>query len=45
MAKETKKQNKKRKKIKNLGSKIVVWLMLLIMVGSLIASLAVYFIN
>jgi len=36
---------KKRKKIKNLGCKIVVWLMLLIMVGSMIASLAIYFVG
>jgi len=33
---------KKRKKIKNLGAKIMVWIMLLIMVGSLIASLLIY---
>ena len=36
---------KKKKKIKNLGSKIMVWIMLLIMVGSLIASLAIYLIG
>jgi len=35
---------KKRKKIKNLGAKIMVWIMLLIMVGSLIASLLIYII-
>ena len=35
---------KKRKKIKNLGAKIMVWFMLLIMVGSLIASLLIYII-
>lgn len=33
---------KKRKKIKNLGAKIMVWIMLLIMVGSLLASLLIY---
>jgi len=33
---------KKRKKIKNLGAKIMVWIMLLIMVGSLVASLLIY---
>lgn len=36
---------KKKKKINNLGAKIVVWLMLLIMVGSMIASLAIYFVG
>ena len=35
----------KKKKIKNLGSKILVWIMLIAMVGSFIASLAVYFIK
>ena len=35
---------KKRKKIKNLGTKIMVWIMLLIMVGSLLASLLIYII-
>lgn len=33
---------KKRKKIKNLGAKILVWIMLITMVGSLIASLLIY---
>jgi len=33
---------KKRKKIKNLGAKIMAWIMLIIMVGSLIASLLIY---
>ena len=36
-------KNKKKKKIDNLGAKIVVWFMLLIMVASMIASLAIYF--
>ena len=36
---------KSKKKIKNLGAKIMVWIMLLIMVGSMIASLAIYFIG
>ena len=35
----------KKKKIKNLGTKILVWIMLIAMVGSFIASLAVYFIR
>ena len=35
---------KKRKKIKNLGAKIMVWIMLLTMVGSLIAGLLIYII-
>jgi len=33
----------KKKKTKNLAAKIFVWFLLLTMVGSLIASLAVYF--
>ena len=36
---------KKKKKIKNLGTKIIVWIMLLVMVGSMIASLAIYFVG
>ena len=36
---------KKKKKIKNLGTKIIVWIMLLLMVGSMIASLAIYFVG
>lgn len=36
---------KNKKKMKNLGSKILVWIMLIAMVGSFIASLAVYFIR
>ena len=39
------KNKPKKKKIKNLGSKIWVWIMLLIMVGSLIASLAIYLVG
>lgn len=35
----------KKKKIKNLGTKILVWIMLIAMIGSFVASLAVYFIN
>lgn len=36
---------KRKKKIKNLGAKIMVWIMLFIMVGSMIASLAIYLIG
>ena len=36
---------KSKKKIKNLGSKIMVWIMLFIMIGSLIASLAIYLVG
>ena len=39
------KNKPKKKKIKNLGSKIMVWIMLFIMIGSLIASLAIYFVQ
>jgi len=35
----------KKKKMKNLGTKILVWIMLIAMVSSFIASLAVYFIG
>lgn len=34
----------KKKKIKNLGTKILVWIMLIAMIGSFIASLAIYLI-
>ena len=34
-----------KKKNKNIGAKILVWVMLIAMVGSLIASLLVYLIN
>lgn len=34
----------KRKKVKNLGYKILVWIMLIAMVGSFIAGLAIYFV-
>ena len=37
-------ENEKKKKIKNLGTKILVWIMLIAMVGSFIASLVIYFI-
>lgn len=38
-----KKTNKKRKKkIENLGQKILVWFLLLVMVGSFLAGIAVY---
>ena len=36
---------KNKKKIKNLGTKIMVWIMLLTMIGSMIASLAIYFVG
>ena len=36
---------KKRKKIKNLGTKILVWIMLITMVLSMVASLAIYFVG
>lgn len=36
---------KKKKKIKNLGTKILVWVMLITMVLSMVASLIVYFIG
>lgn len=36
---------KKKKKIKNLGIKILVWVMLITMVLSMFASLAIYFIR
>lgn len=36
---------KKKKKIKNLGTKILVWIMLITMVLSMVASLAIYFIG
>lgn len=36
---------KKKKKIKNLGTKILVWVMLLTMVLSMVASLLIYFIG
>lgn len=36
---------KKKKRIKNLGTKILVWVMLLTMVLSMVASLLIYFIG
>lgn len=36
---------KKRKKIKNLGTKILVWIMLITMILSMVASLAIYFVG
>lgn len=36
---------KKKKKIKNLGTKILVWVMLITMVLSMVASLLIYFIG
>ena len=36
---------KNKKKNKNVGAKILVWIMLIAMVGSFIASLAVYFVS
>ena len=33
---------KKRKKIENLGQKILVWFLLIVMVASFVAGLAVY---
>lgn len=35
----------KKKKIKNLGTKVLVWIMLITMILSMVASLAVYFIG
>lgn len=35
----------KNKKNKNIAAKILVWIMLIAMVGSMIASLLIYFIN
>lgn len=35
----------KNKKNKNIAAKILVWVMLIAMVGSMIASLLIYFIN
>ena len=40
-----KKNNNKKKKVNNLGAKIVVWIMLFIMVSSFVASLAIYFVG
>lgn len=40
-----KKNNKKKKKVNNLGAKIVVWIMLFIMVASFVTSLAIYFVG
>ncbi len=36
---------KKKKKIKNLGTKILVWIMLITMILSMVASLAIYFVG
>ena len=36
---------KNKKKSKNIGAKILVWIMLIAMVGSFVASLAVYFVG
>ena len=38
----TKKDKKKKKKIENLGQKIIVWFLLLVMVGSFFAGIFVY---
>lgn len=35
----------KKKKMKNIGAKILVWIMLFAMVGSFVAGLAVYFVG
>ena len=35
----------KKKKMKNIGAKILVWIMLIAMVGSFVAGLAVYFVG
>ena len=35
----------KKKKNKNIAAKILVWVMLIAMVGSLVASLLVYFVG
>ena len=34
-----------KKKNKNIAAKILVWVMLIAMVGSMIASLLIYFVN
>ena len=36
---------KKKKKIKNLGTNILVWIMLITMILSMVASLAIYFVG
>lgn len=36
---------KKKKKIKNLGTKILVWIMLITMILSMVASLAIYLVG
>ena len=36
---------KKKKKIINLGTKILVWIMLITMILSMVASLAIYFVG
>ena len=36
---------KKKKKIKNLGIKILVWIMLITMILSMVASLAIYLVG
>ena len=38
------KKKKSKKKIENLGQKILVWILLIIMVGSFFAGLAAYLI-
>ena len=35
----------KKKKSNNLMAKILVWVMLIAMIGSMIASLLIYFVN
>ena len=35
----------KKKKNKNIAAKILVWIMLIAMVGSMVASLLIYFIR
>ncbi len=35
----------KKKKMKNLGIKVLVWIMLITMILSMVASLAIYFIG
>ncbi len=35
----------KNKKNKNIAAKILVWIMLIAMVGSMVASLAIYFVR
>ncbi len=37
--------SKNKKKSSNLAAKIIVWIMLIAMVGSMIASLVIYFVN